>query len=476
MHKYISTVILTFLITSISINAQKKADNSKPNIIIIFADDLGYGDIGCYGAKGYQTPVIDKMANDGMRFTDFSVSNPICTPSRAGLLTGRYPERWGYEKGVFTPLTKTGMPTSEITIAEVLKQKGYNTAAIGKWHLGHQPEYLPTNQGFNYYFGIPYSNDMHQDGGAPLASNAKILDGYTLQDYNSLKKGVAKIREVSKKFKRKVPLLEGKEVIEWPVDQTQLTRRYTEKAVEFIDENTDKPFFLYLAHSMPHTPLFASDKFKGKTERGLYGDVLEEIDWSVGKVMKALKENGLDKNTLVLFSSDNGPWLIQKENGGSAGELRGGKVTTYEGGIRVPFIAYWPKTIPKGKVCNKHITSFDILPTIGALTHAKIPKDRVLDGLDISDILKGKTNKDLKREFFMTSHFNYKDYMIRVGDWKYRKGTATDIPNKKAPLEVQLFNLKKDPNERNNLADKHPEKVKEMAEKLKLKYDLIKMK
>ncbi|WP_109829580.1 sulfatase family protein [Reichenbachiella versicolor] len=465
-------LILLFLLPIIGLTKVESKTN-PPNVIIIFADDLGYGDLKCFGgAKGYQTPSLDKMAAEGMKFTDFSVSNPICTPSRAALLTGRYPHRWGYKGGVFFPRDTKGMPQSEETIAEMLKAKGYKTAAVGKWHLGHKPEFLPTSQGFDEYFGIPYSNDMWHDGDAPIHKDAKILEGYTIEDYKSYTKDQM-TKENIKKYRDKVPLVEGEQVIEWPVDQTQLTKRYTDRAISFIQKNKKKPFFLYMAHTMPHTPLFASEQFKGKTERGLYGDVVEEIDWSVGQVLQAIKKAGIEKNTLVVFTSDNGPWLVKKQNGGSAGDLRGGKMTTFEGGVRVPCIAQWKGMIPEGKVCKQHIASMDLLPTIATLAGVSLPNDRAIDGIDVSHILKGNFNQDTGREFYLIA-FNNRDMSIRVGDWKYRKGTPTNIPNKKLDLEIQLFNLKDDPNERNNLADQYPNKVKEMAALLDEKFAEIK--
>ncbi|MEX2335683.1 MAG: sulfatase [Fulvivirga sp.] len=283
--------------------AQKKA--KKPNFIIIFADDLGYGDLGCYGHPTIKTPNLDQMAQEGMRFTQFYVGANVCTPSRAALLTGRLPVRYGLTggSGVFFPNSAGGLPQSEVTIAKALKEKAYKTGIIGKWHLGHLPEYLPSSHGFDYYFGISYSNDM--------------------------------IHARNENFPP-LPLYRNNEVIEEGIDQTTLTKRYTEEAVDFIKENKNQPFFLYYPNNFPHVPLFASENFKGKSKRGLYGDVVEELDWSVGEILKTLKELNLDKNTLVVFTSDNGPWLTKKERGGSAGLLFEGKGSAYEGGMRVP--------------------------------------------------------------------------------------------------------------------------------------------
>ncbi|HKK11864.1 MAG TPA: sulfatase, partial [Flavobacteriaceae bacterium] len=284
--------------------------DTNPNIIIIFVDDMGYGDLGCYGHPTIRTPQLDKMADEGMRFTQFYVAAAVCTPSRAGLLTGRYPVRTGLVEGIMRrdvlfPNDDNGLSPNEVTIAEVLKQKNYATMAIGKWHLGDLPKYLPTIQGFDSYYGIPYSNDM---------------------DYVPAKDG--------KPGYWNVPLMRNEKIIERPAEQHTLTQRYTKEAIKFIEDNKSRPFFLYLAHSMPHIPIYASSDFEGKSRRGLYGDVVEELDWSTGEILKTLRNLKLDKNTLVIFTSDNGPWLVQKQNGGSAGLLKEGKKTTWEGGMR----------------------------------------------------------------------------------------------------------------------------------------------
>ncbi|MFC5050415.1 sulfatase [Rubritalea spongiae] len=417
----------------------------KPNVIVIYTDDLGYGDVGCYGAEGYETPHLDQMAKEGMRFTDFSTSSSICTPSRAGLLTGRYAKRWGHNGKVYFPDSKDGMPPSEITIAEMLKPQGYQTALVGKWHLGHQPQYLPTAQGFDYYFGIPYSNDMWQAPEIPLAKNVIFNDGLTRDDYLDPKQATAK-------FRNRVPLMQRTEVIEWPVDQTQLTRRYTEEALAFIRENENGPFFLYFAHAMPHIPLYASEPFKGSSERGLFGDVIQEIDWSVGQILSFLNERGLAENTLVVFTSDNGPWLQKKTEAGSADPLRNGKFSDYEGGCRVPCIAWQPGFIPTNQVCNVNTSTLDILPTIASLSGAELPKNRVLDGLDITPVLKGDFGNAPKRDYQLYRSKN----AIRVGDWKYLK-----TKNK-----IELYNLASDTSEQQNLADNYPEKVSSLAKKL----------
>src|SRR6185295_17361509 len=301
--------------------------SEKPNIVVVFVDDMGYGDMGCAGHPTIRTPNLDRMAAEGMRFTDFYVAAPVCTPSRAALLTGRYAVRSGMasdKRRVLFPNSAGGLPDGEITIAEGLKSRGYATAMVGKWHLGHLPQYLPTRQGFESWFGLPYSNDMDRLP-APKPGEPKWTQ------YN-------------------VPLMRNEEIVERPADQTTLTRRYTEEALKIIKSNREKPFFLYLAHAMPHVPLFAGEAFAGKSARGLYGDVIEEIDWSVGQVLAAIRAEGIEKKTLVVFSSDNGPWLIMKENGGSAGLLQEGKGSTWEGGMREPALFWWPGKIAAGVV------------------------------------------------------------------------------------------------------------------------------
>lgn len=431
----------------------------KPNFIIIFTDDQGYGDLGCYGAKGFATPEIDRMAAEGMRFTDFTVADCVCSPSRAALLTGRYPARTGVT-AVFFPWSDNGLPPEEVTIPEVLKAQGYTTGMVGKWHLGHREGLLPVDQGFDSYAGIPYSNDMSHDGRVAPSSNMVFNKGLTLADYQSYR-GDKDDKEGYRKFKGEVPWVENAQVVEWPVDQRQLTKRYTDKAVAFIKQNQDKPFFLYLAHSMPHIPLYVSDAFAGKSENGLYGDVIQEIDWSVGQVLQALRDSGLDQKTLVVFTSDNGPWLTQGKNGGSAGPLRDGKTTTYEGGQRVPCIMWWPGMVPSGKTCDLHLSTLDLMPTIAGLAGTKPPQDRPIDGLDMRAVLAGRFDQAPVRDWFAYA----RQEAIRIGDWKYRKGPET-AKGEKGDRAVQLFNLKDDVGERTNLADRYPERTAEMAKRL----------
>ncbi|MCB4807949.1 sulfatase [Tamlana sp. 62-3] len=436
------TFLSVFLLICSCKSAPTEAPQKQTNVVIIYTDDLGYGDLSCYGAQGYSTPNLDKMASEGMRFTDFSVSSSICSPSRAGLLTGRYAERWGYENGVFWPYSQDGMPATEVTIADMLKKQGYATGMVGKWHLGHKPEFAPTAQGFNMYYGIPFSNDMWQDPEMPVASHVVFNEGYNLDDF--------KTKNPKKKFRNKVPLVEGNEVIEWPVNQALLTKKYTYKAKEFIKANKNEPFFLYMAHSMPHIPLYASKDFNGTTERGLFGDVISEIDWSVGEILNTLKVNGLAENTLVIFASDNGPWISKQPNAGSAGGLRDGKFSPYEGGSRVPCIVWQPGFVPKGVVSNAQTSTLDVFPTIANLVQSELPNNLKIDGLNIASVISGDT-KIPERDYFL-----YRGNAIRVGNWKY-------VKTKK---EEQLFNLLTDKEEVKNVIKDYPEKANLLKSKL----------
>lgn len=419
-------IIFSILLYGSIRNVPAAAQKSPPNIIIIFADDLGYGDLGCYGHPTIRTPNLDRMAAEGMRFTQFYVAANICSPSRAALLTGKLPVRMGMTggSGVFFPNSAGGLPQTETTIAEMLKQKGYNTACIGKWHLGHLPEFLPTKQGFDYYFGIPYSNDM-----LPRPNN---------------------------KFPP-LPLIQNEKAIEENPDQTTLTKRYTDEATAFITKNKNKPFFLYYPNNFPHVPLFASETFKGKSKRGLYGDVVEELDWSVGQIFKTLKDLKLDRNTIVIFTSDNGPWLTQKERGGSAGLLFEGKGSAYEGGMRVPAIAWWPGTIKPNQVCASPVTSMDLYPTLANIA-AVISPDQQLDGVNILPMLKGEKENIREYVYF----YNQSElYAIRKGSWKAHFTTRPSYSQEPAvphdpPL---LYNLDNDPSEKYDVSKNHPEIV-----------------
>lgn len=443
--KKIVIFIGALLLTVNTVHSQKKS--SKPNFIIIFTDDLGYGDLGTFGNPSILTPNLDKLASEGQKWTNFYVAANVCTPSRAALITGRLPVRIGMEsdtRRVLFPNSASGLPESETTIAEVLKTASYQTAAVGKWHLGHLEPHTPLNNGFDYYFGIPYSNDMDRDEKLPYL---KLLD----PDY--------KIE--SKDFN--VPLLRNREIIERPADQSTITKRYTEESIAFIKKNKDKPFFLYLAHSMPHIPLFTSKDFTGKSKGGKYGDVIEELDWSVGQIIKTLQEQNLDENTYVIFTSDNGPWKLFKEQGGSSGTLYGAKGTSYEGGTRVPFIIWSPKNL-KPKVETKIGSTLDLLATISSIAQIKLPENLKTDGYDLSPVLKGQNSNPRNEMFF---YHGTKLFAARVGDYKlyYYKNDPTGYPEKLEKLEkLQLFNLAIDPSETNNIIDKKSEVVAQIQE------------
>ena len=422
--------------------------SKSPNFIIIFTDDQGFEDIGCFGSPKIKTPHLDKLAAEGRKFTSFYSANSVCSPSRASLLTGCYPVRVSIP-GVLFPRHEIGLNPDEITIADLLKSKGYATSCIGKWHIGHKPKFLPTRQGFDSYYGIPYSNDMTIDPEANLAADIKLREGFTLD----------RIRNEKPK-KDFVPLMRNEEVIEYPCDQTTLTKRYTEEAVKFIEENKNKPFFLYLPHTMPHIPLFASEKFKGKSERGLYGDTIEEIDWSVGEIMKSLRDNNLDENTLVIYTSDNGPWKLKGGRGGSAHPLRGFKFQTYEGGMRVPCIMHWKGKVPAGSSCDEIAATIDLLPTIAGLSGAALPNDRAIDGKDIWPLIAGKKGAQTPHEIY----FFYKGNKLesaRQGKWKLRRS------GKKSQL-VELYDLASDISESKNLAKENEILVNEMINKMNL--------
>jgi len=418
--------------------AEKKA--TSPNFIIIFADDLGYGDLSCYGHPTIRTPNLDKMASEGMRFTQFYVSTNVCSPSRASLLTGRLPVRTGVYPGVFRTNSASGLPLSELTIAELLKQKDYSTAIIGKWHLGSKPEFLPTKQGFDYYFGIPYSNDM---GLAGTFANDTTIAKYKVKN-------------------PKLPLYRNNEVIEYEPDQTLLTKRYTDEALKFIRQNKEKPFFLYYPNNFPHAPLYASNDFLGKSKRGIYGDAVEELDWSVGKILDELKALNIDDNTFVVFASDNGPWLLLQQYGGSAGLLFEGKGSTYEGGMRVPMIARWPGKIPKNVVNEALASSLDVLPTILSMAGIEMPKDRDFDGMNISDLLYGKAKKI--RDIIYFYHNDGTLRAVRKSQWKAEFVTQPSYSMEKPVVHDTplLYNIENDPSEKYDLAAKYPEIVKEL--------------
>ena len=419
---------------------------ARPNFIIIFCDDLGYGDIGAFGHPSIRTPNIDRMVEEGQKWTSFYVACSVCTPSRAALLTGRYPIRSGMcsdKQDVLFPDSTGGLPKDEVTIAELLKPLGYTTACVGKWHLGHLSPYLPTQHGFDSYYGIPYSNDM--DHVAPP--------------------GIPAFQKPKREYWN-VPLMHDEEIIERPVDQVTLTKRYTEEAVRFIRENTDSPFFLYYAQTFPHVPLFASQDFQDRSLRGLYGDVIEEIDWSVGKILDALRETHLDQNTLVIFTSDNGPWLSYAQQGGSAGLFREGKRSTWEGGMRVPAVFWWPGKIAPSVEMGIGST-LDLLPTICSLAGTQVPDELVIDGLDLRSVLLDRSPSSRQS---MIYYRGTRIYAVRKGPYKahfitkggYGHGIRDTYHD--PPL---LFHLEQDPSEKFNIASDHPDILANLLEEVK---------
>lgn len=405
------------------------------NIIVILTDDQGYGDLGCYGSPTLRTPHLDRMAAEGVRFTDFYSGAEVCTPSRAALLTGRYPLRSGMAgaRRVLFPNSAGGLPPAEVTLAEALKARGYATAHIGKWHLGIHPGSRPQDQGFDSTFGLPYSNDMD------------ARKGITGKDRNS---------PTPPADGWNVALLRNGEVVERPAVQSTLTQRYTEEALRVIAAHRERPFFLYLAHTMPHTPLFASPRFKGKSLRGLYGDVIEEIDWSTGEILAALRRHGLAERTFVFFTSDNGPWLIEGAQGGSAGPLREGKGSTWEGGMRVPGIAWLPGRI-RPAVTSQPASALDLYPTALALAGAPVPAGVALDGLDLLPLL--TAGRDLpERPYFF--YRGTELFACRLGDWKAHFQTQSGYgqPKPDAHEPPLLFRLPHDPSEKYNVAAEQP--------------------
>jgi arylsulfatase len=420
------------------------ASSRLPNIVLIFADDLGYADLGCYGAKGFATPNLDRLAREGTRFTSFYVSSPVCSASRAALMTGCYHSRVGIH-GALGPNAKIGIHSNEVTMAELLKTRGYATAIVGKWHLGRPPQFLPPHHGFDEYFGLPYSNDMWPRH--PTAQRGTYPP---------------------------LPLIEGTNVVEEMPDQRQLTTRYTERAVQFIERNRERPFFLYVAHNMPHVPLHVSDKFAGKSARGLYGDVIEEIDWSVGQVLDALRRHNLEENTWVIFTSDNGPWHSYGNHAGSAGPLREGKGCVYEGGVREPCVMRWPGKIPAGRVCGDPLMTIDLFPTIARQAGAALPRHKI-DGLDVWPILSGAPGAKNPHDAYFFYFGSNELQALRSGKWKLilphtvrimngQPGGTNGQPARYTQVKagLELYDLEKDLGETTNVAEQNLDVVKRL--------------
>lgn len=431
----------------------KAQASEKANFIIIFTDDQGYGDLSCYGSTTINTPHLDRMAKEGRKFTSFKVPSAICTPSRAALMTGSYPKRVSLYQHVLLPHSKTGLNPKEYTIANHLKSQGYKTACIGKWHLGHHPETLPRQHGFDYYYGIPFSNDMNQVGyGArPPAS-----------EFDALWKDPE-----STLTRWKTPLVENETVIELPVDQRTITRRYTDKAIDFIKENKDEPFFVYLPHSMPHVPLYVPDDIYDADLERAYPTVIEHIDAEVGRLMDTIRELDLDQNTYVIYTSDNGPASYHNEHGGSAGPLTGAKGSTYEGGHRVPCIMWAPGHITPDTQCNQLLSTMDLLPTIAGLIGTELPKNNKIDGLDASTLILDHTTTTPRKELLYYSRMGHLEG-IRKGKWKLLLKIPGELAkrkviNEKYQPEVLLFDLSQDIAETTNLASQNPEIVKELS-------------
>lgn len=451
-------VILSGLLTTLQI-----VTYSQTNFIIILTDDQGYQDIGCYGSPLINTPNIDKMASDGLKLNSFYVSASVSSASRAGILTGQLNIRNGV-KGVFWPDSK-GLPTEKITIAEALKTKGYKTGCFGKWHLGDLEGYLPTDQGFDYYYGIPYSNDMYIGHTHIFAEKCTFRENYNIDKalQDQLKVRNSKNRtQLKKELNCATPLFENKEVIEYPCDMATTTYRFFNKAIEFIGKNKDNPFFVYLTPSMPHVPLFVSEQFKGKSKRGLYGDAVEEIDWNVGRLIEYLEKEGLCENTMVIFSSDNGPWLGMKNDGGSSLPLRDGKFSIYEGGVRTPCIIKWKNKIPERKVSDNIIASIDIYPTL--LEIAGIDKSAFdLDGISVKDFLLNPDKVKPRNEYLYVKSGIIKG--VRSDEWIYLLQSNINKYSE-GKVEEELYNIKHDIGQKMNLINQKPEKFLEMKKLL----------
>jgi len=446
----LATLLLSCLLAGAGASGRIAAQPVRPpNIVIILADDMGYGDLGSFGAPNIRTPRLDAMAAEGQKWTNFYVQ-PVCSPSRAALLTGRLPIRSGMyatpsgrAPGVFRDNAAQGLPLDEVTIAELLKPAGYTTGMIGKWHLGQLPQFLPMRQGFDSWFGLPFSHDMRMT--VPVTNGLKTAAYYD-----------------PKPEYWNVPLMRNEQVIERPVDHRTLTKRYTEEALRFIDANKSRPFFLYLAHSLPHIPLARSHDFVDHSSAGIYGDVIEEIDWSTGQLLDALRSAGIDRQTLVVFTSDNGPWLPFETHGGSAGPLREGKGTTWEGGMRTPAIFRWPGVVRPGIVTDIG-SALDMLPTAASLAGAALPPGRIVDGVDLSAPLRGSGPSPRDTMFYYSDNElravrknRYKAHFITSGAYGLGGARAVHSP----PL---LFDLAVDPGERFDIAAAHPEIVADLV-------------
>ncbi len=443
----IAILALAVLVAPRGSAAPAQRGERPPNFVIIYADDLGYADIGSFstekGARRPHTPRLDALAKDGVRLTHFYVAQAVCSASRAALLTGSYSNRVGIA-GALNHTAKHGINADEMTIAEVLKPRGYRSAIFGKWHLGHHEPFLPLQHGFDEYLGLPYSNDMWPRH--PERPN----------------------------FFPDLPLIDGNAVAKLDPDQSLLTAMYTERAVQFIEKHRDTPFFLYVAHSMPHVPIFASEKFKGRTGQGLYADVIAEIDWSVGQIVDAVRRAGRDNDTLVIFTSDNGPWLSYGNHAGSRGGFREGKGTTFEGGVRVPFVARWPRKLPKGAVGHQPAMTIDLLPTLAKLAGAELPAGRAIDGVDVWPVLTDPRRAAAPHDA-LYFYWGRELHAIRSGQWKlhlphpYQSLVTSGrdgAPGKymKRQIDLSLFDLEADPAESTDLAARHPEVVKRLLE------------
>jgi arylsulfatase A-like enzyme len=440
---------ILFFLTGLSFFYNVHADKNNINVVLIFADDQGYGDLGCFGSQKIKTPHIDQMAKEGRRFTSFMVASPVCTPSRAALLTGCYPKRVGMHQHVLFPSSTKGLNPDEYTMADHFKSQGYATACYGKWHLGHHTETLPRQNGFDHYFGIPYSNDMnHPDNKGKPKGGPDGMDILWNDPESTLTKW-------------KTPLIENEKIVELPVDQRTITRRCTDKAISFIKKNRDKPFFVYVPHSMPHIPLYVPDEIRDPSPLNAYTCVIEHIDAEVGRIIKTIKDLKLDKNTIVIYTTDNGPWLPFKHHGGSAGPLREGKGTTFEGGQRVPCVMWGPSIVPANTVCDELMGTIDLLPSLAAITKSKISSKKKIDGLDASNLILGSGSTPRKEFLHYTSRGELEG--IRSGDWKLLRKKPR---NKKQTEMVMLFNLSKDLSEEKNLVREQPAIVARLSSRM----------